>query len=93
LDADQTNARILWATVVLAVAEISQPGLEALRVVLAHTGAVGLDLGLAGDGSPLAAGVNEADVDVGRVVEVVGLAGLGVGVEDEVNAVLLLIEE
>jgi hypothetical protein len=91
VDVDQTNARILWTTIVLAVAEVSQPGLEALGVVLADAGSVGLDLGGAGDGSPLAAGIDEADVDVGGVVEVVGLAGLGVGVEDEVDAVTLLL--
>jgi hypothetical protein len=91
VDVDQTNARILWTTVVLAVAEVSQPGLQALGVVLADTRAVGLNLCGTGDGSPLAVGVDEADVDIGGVVEIVSLAGLGVGVKDEVDAVALLL--
>jgi len=51
---------------------------------------VGHDLGLAGDGGPFAGVVEEAEVDVGVGLEVVGLAGLRVGVEDEVDAITLL---
>jgi hypothetical protein len=90
LDADDANARVLGTTVVLAVTEVADPGLERGGVVLADDFAVGLDGGVAGDGGPLARVVDEADVDGCVLLEVVGLAGLGVGVEEEVEAVALL---
>jgi len=90
VDLDQDDSWVLWATVVLSVTKVAQPGLEGLRVVLAHLLAVGLDRGLAGDGRPLARVVEEAQVDFRVCLEVVGLAGLGVGVEDDVDAVALL---
>lgn len=89
-DLDEANARVLRATVVLAVTEVAEPGLERRRVVLLDAGAVGLDGSGAGDAGPLAGVVEESEVDLGVLLEVVGLAGLGVGVEDEVNAVVLL---
>lgn len=52
--------------------------------------AVGLDGRLARDGGPFAAAVDEADVDFWVGFQVVGLAGFGVGVVDEVDAVALL---
>jgi len=91
LHLDQTDPRVLWATVVDAVAEIPDPGLQALGVVLLDLGAVGLDAGLAADAGPFARGSKEGQVDVVVEVEVVGLAGFGVGVEDQVDAVALLL--
>ena len=87
---DETDTRVLGAAVVLAVTEVAEPGLEGRRIVLLDTGAVGLDGGGAGDAGPLAGVVEEGEVDVGVLLEVVGLAGLGVSVEDEVDAVVLL---
>jgi len=55
-----------------------------------HEVAVGDDVGFAGDGGPFAGVVEEAEVDVGVVFEVVGLAGFGVCVEDEIDAVAFL---
>ena len=89
-DLDEADARVLGTTVVLAITEVAEPGLEGRRVVLLDAGAVGLDGCGAGDAGPLAGVVEEGEVDVGVLLEVVGLAGLGVGVEDEVNAVVLL---
>jgi hypothetical protein len=89
-DLDEANARVLRATVVLAVTEVAEPGLERRRVVLLDAGAVGLDGSGAGDAGPLAGVVEESEVDLGVLLEIVGLAGLGVGVEDEVDAVVLL---
>ena len=43
LDADYTNAGILWATVVLTVTEVTNPSLQGRRVVLPDDIAVGLD--------------------------------------------------
>jgi hypothetical protein len=89
-DLDEADARVLRATVVLAVAEVTEPGLERGRVVLLDARAVGLDGSGAGDAGPLAGVVEESKVDLGVLLEIVGLAGLGVGVEDEVDAVVLL---
>jgi len=75
---------------VLAVTEVADPGLEGWGVVLVDLLAIGLDGGFAGDGGPFAGVVEEAEVDFGVSVEVVGLAGFGVGVEDEVDAVAFL---
>ena len=89
-DLDEADARVLGTTVVLAITEVAEPGLEGRRVVLLDAGAVGLDGSGARDAGPLAGVVEEGEVDVGVLLEVVGLAGLGVGVEDEVDAVVLL---
>lgn len=76
------------------VAEIAEPGFERGRVVLLHHSAVGHDGRDSGDGRPFARGVEECDVDVWVGDDVVGLAGFGVGVEDEIDAAgfLLLLE-
>jgi len=89
-DLDEANARVLRATVVLAVTEVAEPCLESGRVELLNTGAVGFDGGSAGDAGPLAGVVEEGEVDLGVLFEVVGLARLGVGVENEVDAIVLL---
>lgn len=90
LDLDEDDSGVLRATVVLAVTEVTQPGLEAGGVVLADLLAVGLNGGNTGDGSPLAGGLEEGQVDVIVRLEVIGLARLAVGVEDEVDTVALL---
>lgn len=84
VDADDADAGILGPGVVHAVAQVADPGLEAARVVLAHDLAVRDDGGLARDGGPLARRVEEGDVDARVGVQVVRLAGLGVGVEEQV---------
>ena len=66
----------------LAVAQIAEPGFELWGVVLGDDGAVVDDGGYAGDRGPFAGAVEEGDVHVWVVGEVVGLAGLVVGVED-----------
>lgn len=93
LDLDNTDSWVVWATIVLAVTEVTDPCLESGRVVLVDDAAVSLDASLAGKGSPFAGVVQEAEVDVRVGLEVIGLARLGVGVEDEVNAVALLIRK
>jgi hypothetical protein len=86
LDLDDADARIVGTTVMLAVSKITDPRSERGAIVLAYDGAVGQDLRRTGDGSPLASAVEEGDVD-GRVIgKVVSLAGLGVGMEKEVDA-------
>ena len=73
-----------------AVAKIAEPGFEAGGVVFADHVTVGDDGGFARDRGPFASGVEEGDVDFGVGFEVVGFAGFGVGVEEEVNATTFL---
>lgn len=91
LDANDTDTWILWPTIVLAVTEIADPSLKCGRVMLLHNGAIGLDGGFAGDGCPLAAVVDEANVDGLVLLQVIGLARLGVGVEEKVKALRFLL--
>lgn len=74
-----------------AVSEVAEPGFEAGGVVFADGVAVGDDGGVAGDGGPFAGGIQEGDVDFGVRVQVVGFAGFGVGVEEEVDAAAFLL--
>ena len=87
---NQTNTRVLGSTIMRAVAEVAEPSLQRRGIVLLDTGAIRLDLGFAGDGRPLAAGVQKAQVDLRVGLEVVGFTGFGVGVEDEVETVAFL---
>jgi len=89
-DLDEADTGVLGTAVVLAVTEVAEPGLKGRRVVLLDAGAVGLDGSGAGNAGPLAGVVEEGEVDVGVLLQVIGLAGLGVGVEDEIDAVVLL---
>lgn len=53
---------------------------------------IGDNGGVAADGSPLASAVKEGDVNGGVGFEVVGFAAFGVGVEEEVDAVVFLVK-
>jgi len=75
---------------VRAVSQIAQPGFQRLSIVFADNLAVGNDLGFTRDGSPFAGRVQERDVDLGVGFQIVGLAGLGVGVEEEIKATAFL---
>jgi hypothetical protein len=90
VDSNHTDARVVRAGVVLAVAEVANPRFELARVVFVHDGAVRDDLRLAGEGRPFARRVQEGDVDGRVLVQVVRLAGFGVRVEDEVEAAAFL---
>lgn len=91
LDLDDADSRIVLAAVVHPVAEIAQPGLQRRRVVFRDGGAVGDDAGGAGDGGPAAVrGRDEGHVDVRVGFEVRRLAGLRVGVEEEVETARFL---
>ena len=92
IDADDTNAGVLRAAVVDAVAQVAEPGLELGAVVLLDQVAIGYDGGSAADRGPVARGaVEERDVDVLVRLEVIGLAGLRIGVEEEVDAAVFLV--
>jgi hypothetical protein len=90
LDANNANAGIFRPAVMRAVPEVAQPGLQSFGVVLLDRLAVRLDGGEAGDGGPFAGGVQEGDVDVRVGLQLIRLAGLGVGVKDEVDAAAFL---
>jgi hypothetical protein len=59
--------------------------------VLLDNSAIGLNGSVAGDGRPLARVGDETNVYRGILLEVVSLARLGVGVEEEVEAVSFLL--
>lgn len=90
-DLDDADARVVGPAVVRAVAQVAEPGLEVRGVVGLDLLSVGEDAGFAADGGPFAGGVEEANVDFGVGFEIVGLAGFGVGVEEEVDAVAFLV--
>lgn len=92
LNLNQPDSRIFRSTIMFSITEVSEPSLEGGGVVLSDFGAVGFDGCGAGEGGPFARVVEESDVDLGVGVEVVGFAGFGVGVEDEVDAVAFLFE-
>lgn len=89
-DADDADAGVVLRAVVLAVAEVAHPRLEARAVVLLDHAAVRLDRGLARDRGPLTRAVDEANVNLGVALELVRLIGLGVGEEEQVSAIGLL---
>ncbi|KAI6759749.1 hypothetical protein HG530_010429 [Fusarium avenaceum] len=90
LDADDANARVLLGAIVDTVAEVTEPSLEGWGVVLSNKAAICANAGIASNRSPLSRGIDEGNVDMRVSIEVVGLAGLGVGVEEKVNASGLL---
>jgi hypothetical protein len=85
-----TNTGVLGSTVVLAITKVTDPRLERGGVVLTHNLAISLNRGMTRNGCPFTRAVDEANVDRLVFLEVVCLAGLGVGVEEEVEAVALL---
>ena len=86
IDLDDAHSWVIGAAVMLAIAEVADPGLQSGRVVLVDDLAVGDDFGIARDGTPLARVVEESKVDVGVILEIVGFSALGVGVENQVDA-------
>lgn len=88
-DPDDADAGIVLGRVVNAVAQVAQPRLESRAVVLPDGVAVGDDGRVARHRGPFARGVEEGHVDVRVAGDVVRLARLGVGVEDQVDAVVL----
>lgn len=90
LDTDDANAWVFWTAVMLAVAEVADPGLERWRVVLADNLAISLNGCMARDGSPFSGVVDEANVDRRVFFQVICLARLSVGVEEEIEAVSFL---
>ena len=90
VDLDDGDAGVFGPAVVLAVPEVADPGLEFAGVVFPHHVAVRDDGGFAGERGPLAGAVEEGDVDARVRVEVVRLAGFGVGVEEEVESTAFL---
>ena len=65
-----------------AITQVSQPCLESRRVVLPNLLPLGDYARVAGNGRPFAEAVEKAKIDLGVCFDVVGLAGLGVGVEE-----------
>jgi hypothetical protein len=90
LHANDTDARVLWTSIMLAVAEVTDPCLERRRVVFLDNATVCLDGSMARYGSPFSRVVDETDVDRRVCLKIVCLARFGVGVEEKIEAVALL---
>lgn len=58
----------------LAVTQITDPGLQGPRIMLADMLAVGEDVGFTADGGPLARAIDEGDVDLRIIIQLVRLA-------------------
>lgn len=82
LDSDNANSGILRSTIMFPITEIAQPCFKCRGIVFLDNGTVGYDARDARHRGPFAGGVEEGDVDVWVGIDVVGLAGFGVGVED-----------
>jgi hypothetical protein len=91
LDGDHADARVLGPAVVHAVLEVADPGLERGRVPALDQAAVRRDGALAADGRPLARRRQEGHVHVRVRRQVRRLAAVGVDVEEERGAVVLLV--
>lgn len=74
----------------LAITKIAEPGFQRGRVVLLDDVAVNFDGCMSRNRCPLARVVDEANVDRRVGLEIVGLSGLGVGMEEKVEAITLL---
>lgn len=85
IDFDNADSWVIGAAVVLTIAEVADPRLQSGRIVLVNDVAVGNDFGIARDGTPLARVVEESKIDMGVILEIVGLPTLGIGVENQVN--------
>ena len=90
LDLDDTNPRVFWSSIMLAVLQVAKPCFQGRRVVFADQLTVSDNVGFAGNGGPFAGRVEEGDIDLGFGLEIIGLAGFCVGVEQEVNAASFL---
>ena len=90
LDPDDADARVVHPAVMDAVAQVSQPSLEVLAVMLLDERPVGDHIGCAAHRCPVTRVVEEADVDVRIAGNVNRLARLGVCVEQEVDAAAFL---
>lgn len=90
LDADDANPGVVLGTIMLTIAEVTHPSLQAWAVVLLDSATVGIDGGRARDGRPLAGAIQEADVDLRILLQLIRLVRFGVGKEEQLGAILLL---
>ena len=74
-----------------AITEVTDPGLQGWGVVFLDDRSVSDDTGLARNAGPRAVGGEEGDIYVAVVLDVVGLSGFSVGVEEQVNVVFLVV--
>ena len=90
LDLDDTNPRVFRSSIMLAIFQVAKPCLQGRRIVFADHLTISDNVGFAGNRGPFAGGVEEGNVDLRFGLEVIGFAGFGVGVEEEVNAATFL---
>lgn len=74
-----------------SVSKVTQPSLQRWRVVFADHSSICYDGSVTREGCPLSSSIIEGHIDGGVGFEVIGLSGLGVGVEDKINASVFLV--
>ena len=90
LDLDDTNPRVFWSSIMLAILQIAKPRFQGGRVVFADRLTVSDNVGFAGDACPCARIVEERNINFRVGSDIIGFTGLGIGVEKEVNTASFL---
>lgn len=90
LDPDDADARVVLSSIMDTVPQIPEPCPQVRAVVLFDKGPVRDEVGRAADRGPLTRVVQKADVDMRVAGEIVGLARLGVGMKEQINAASFL---
>lgn len=89
-NSDDANTGIVRGSIVYAISQVAQPGLEHRAVMLLDESSVRHDRGATGDGCPFTRGILERDVDFGVAGNVICLSGFCVCVEEQVDAFVFL---
>lgn len=90
LDLDDTNPRVFWSSIMLAVLQIAKPCFQGRGVVFADRLTVSDNVGFTGNGGPFASGIEKGNVDLGFRLQIVGFARFRIGMEKEVNTTSFL---
>lgn len=90
LDLDDTNPRVFWSSIVLAVLQIAKPRFQGRGVVCADRLTVSDNLSLAGDRGPFTSRIEKGNVDLGIRLQIIGFTRFRIGMEKEVDAASFL---
>lgn len=72
------------------IPQIAQPRFQRYRVIFAYHCTISNDVCLSRDGSPLAGRIEKGNIDLRVGLQIVGFAGLGVGMKYEIDAIAFL---
>lgn len=90
LDLDDTNPRVFWSSIMLAVLQVAKPCFQARGVVFADRLTISDNVGFARHGGPFASGIEKSNVDLGIRLQIIGFARFRIGMEKEVNTTSFL---